>query len=152
MIVAYELIFGAALYVALSVFLQRKLANPKRMREIQEIIKQKSKELTELSKANADKDLLMSKQKELTPLLAESMKLQFKPMLVILPIFIVIYYIFLPMLFVHPGTLQFLSFKLSYQTYFIVYAVLLGFIASAVVMIYDRKKAKEEKAANAQTS
>ncbi|MGC8547648.1 MAG: EMC3/TMCO1 family protein [Candidatus Micrarchaeia archaeon] len=140
-----SLIIGAALYVALSIFLQRKLVNTKRLREIQGIVKAKTKELTELSKSNADQSTLISKQKELTPLLSESMMMQFKPMLVILPLFIVIYYVFLPMAFAHVSAkFYLLSFGMNYQLYFIVFSFIFGIIGSIIVAVYDRKKLKEE--------
>ncbi|MGC8676013.1 MAG: DUF2208 family protein [Candidatus Micrarchaeia archaeon] len=143
-ILGFVLMLGAAAYVALSIFLQRKLVNTKRLREIQSIIKAKSKELTELSKNHADAETLASKQKELTPLLSETMKMQFKPMLVILPIFIIVYYAVLPAFFA-PGTkLSLFSFSMTYQIYFIVFSFIFGIIASIFVAIYDRKLQKRE--------
>ncbi|MEM3781707.1 MAG: EMC3/TMCO1 family protein [Candidatus Micrarchaeaceae archaeon] len=143
---AIFLVLGAAAYVAFSILMQRKLSNPKRLREIQGIIKSKSKELNELSKSHADTAVLAQKQKELTPLLSETMKLQFKPMLVVLPTFIILYYAVLPMLFA-PGTkLSLFSFTVSYQIYFIFFSFIFGLIASLAVSFYDRKQSKRESA------
>lgn len=145
-IAGYLLILLAGIYVALSIVLQRKLSNPKRLREIQEIIKEKTKELNELAKSRADPKALADKQKELMPLLNETMKLQFKPLLVVLPIFIALYYLILPMAFkpYSSARFSFLSLSLNYQLYFVLFTFLFGIIASAVVALYDRAKAKKE--------
>ncbi|MEM0074297.1 MAG: DUF2208 family protein [Candidatus Micrarchaeaceae archaeon] len=141
---AIFLVLGAAAYVVFSIFLQRKLGNPKRLREIQNTIKAKSKELTELSKNHADPATLAAKQKELTPLLSETMKIQFKPLLVVLPIFIIIYYAILPMLVAPGTTVSLFSFTLSYQLYFIVFSFIFGIVASVAVSLYDKKLQRRE--------
>ncbi|MGC9037113.1 MAG: EMC3/TMCO1 family protein [Candidatus Micrarchaeia archaeon] len=144
MLVAIALIAIAALYVVFSVYLQRKLVNPARLREVQETIKTKTKELNELSKSNAGAEVLAQKQKELMPLLNETMKMQFKPMLVILPIFIILYYLLLPLAF--HGTVSFFSIKMSYQLFFILFSFAFGIIASIAVSLHDRKMAKAQAA------
>ncbi len=144
MLVAIALIAIAALYVVFSVYLQRKLVNPARLREVQETIKAKTKELNELSKSNAGAEVLAQKQKELMPLLNETMKMQFKPMLVILPIFVILYYLLLPLAF--HGTVSFFSIKMSYQLFFILFSFVFGIIASIAVSLHDRKIAKAQAA------
>ncbi len=140
MLVAIALISIAALYVVFSIYLQRRLVNPTKMREIQETIKIKTKELTELSKSKANPEILAQKQKEIMPLLNESMKMQFKPMLVILPIFIILYYVVLPLAF--HGTVSFFSLKMNYQLFFVLFSFLFGIAASVAVSLYDRRIAK----------
>ena len=46
----------------------------------------------------------MAKQKEMMPLLGESMRSSMKPMFVILPMFLIVYYVLIPMIpFGAPG-------------------------------------------------
>ena len=52
LLVLFELLLIAIAYTLFSVFLQRKLSNMKRMREIQQAMNDKTKELAQLSKAN----------------------------------------------------------------------------------------------------
>lgn len=148
MVVGIEITVIAIVYVAFSVFIQRKLVNMKRTYEVQEIIKAKSKELNELSKNKASQEALLAKQKEITSLLGESMKSQFKPMFVILPLFFIMYYWAFPIVFAsNPSvTIPLLGMSLNYKSYFILVAFILGFIFSIGLMINDRiKMAKSKK-------
>jgi uncharacterized membrane protein (DUF106 family) len=143
---AIELAAIAVAYVALSMFLQRKLGDAKRMRQMQELIKAKSKELNDMAKAQASKAELEAKQKEVTDLLGQSMKSSFKPLIAVLPVFFILYYLILPMMFPHTltFTIPVLS-TVSYQTYFIVVAFITGIIASIVVMFWDKRELAREK-------
>ena len=78
-------------YVAFSTFAQRKVGNPKKMRELQQRMNALSKELNQLVKSNATKEEIAKKQSELMPLMSENMKTSIKPMLVILPVFFRVY-------------------------------------------------------------
>ena len=98
-------------YVMLSVFLQRRLVNMRRVMEVQEAIKTKTKELTDMGKGGADQASLAAKQKEITALLSESMRSQMKPMFVVLPMFLVLYYLLLPAFF--PSTLNVSLFSMT---------------------------------------
>ena len=136
-------------YTLFSVFLQRKLVDPKRMREIQFKVNQLSKEMNAMIKSNAPKEEISSKQKELYPLMSENMRKQFKPMIVILPIFLLVYDVLLKMAF---GTyskdiVQFI-FPMNYQNLFFATVLILGLIISMVILVYDRKKAKKEQEQN----
>ncbi len=144
MINAIEIIVvgSAVAYVAFSVFMQRKLVNMKRLRELQVAIKKKSNELNELARSHGDPQLLMAKQREIMPLLSESMKLQLKPMLVILPILLVIYYVFMP-LFIPNIKLDMLGMALTAQEFFIVFTVIFGLVASVITLFYEKKMQKK---------
>lgn len=148
MAVGIELAVIAVVYVLFSMFLQRKIVDMKRMRKVQELIKTKSKELNDMAKNQASKETLEAKQKEVTELLGQSMKSSFKPLFVVLPIFFVLYYLLLPAAFPHnlTFTLPFLS-TVSYQTYFIVIAFIVGIVLSAIVMVWDRMQLAKEKRA-----
>src|SRR5271157_4807555 len=86
----------AVAYVLVSIGLQRRLANPRKTYEAQDRIKAMTKELTELTKNKADQAVLAAKQKEITGVLSESMRSQMKPMFVVLPLFLVLYYLVFP--------------------------------------------------------
>ena len=139
----------AVAYVLLSVFLQRKLVNMRRVSEVQEIIKKKTKELTEMSKSGADQAALSAKQKEITSLLSESMRSQFKPLFVVLPLFLVLYYLVLPTVFPPPLNISVFSMTLDYRAYFILVSFVLGFILSTVLMYRDRVRVRKQLAQQA---
>ncbi|MCL4381819.1 EMC3/TMCO1 family protein [Candidatus Marsarchaeota archaeon] len=138
----------AVIYTVSSVFLQRKLSNPKRMRQIQRTIKEHTKKLNEMIKNKAAKEEITAKQSEIMPLMSESMKNQMKSMLVVFPIFLLLYYELLPQLANTMGfaqdSINLVGFALNYQTFFFVIIFMTGIISTITIMVYDRKKAKEE--------
>ena len=142
-----EVTLVAVAYVLLSIGLQRRLANPRKTYEAQDRIKKMTTELTELTKNKADQALLSAKQKEITKVLGESMRSQMKPMFVILPLFLALYYLIFPAIFPSSFNVTLFSTTLSYKTYFIVVAFVLGLIVSTSMMAYD--KAQMKKAARA---
>lgn len=135
-------------YTVLAIALQRKLSNPKKMRHLQNKSNQLSKELKELMKNKAPQEVMANKQKELMPLMSESMKTQMKPMLVVLPLFFLVWYVLLPMAFgqYSSDTINFIV-PLGYKGIFFLVLFIGGMISSISIMVYDRKKAKEEAAA-----
>ncbi|MCL4404804.1 EMC3/TMCO1 family protein [Candidatus Marsarchaeota archaeon] len=137
-------------YVAFSTFAQRKVGNPKKMRELQQRMKTLSSELNALIKQNAPKEEINKKQSELMPLMSENMKTSIKPMLIILPIFFLLYYLALPTAF-HSIANEYVPFlfsmKLNYAGVFFACVFILGIISSIVIMVYDKKKAKLERIA-----
>lgn len=145
--IGIEVTLIATVYIAFSVLAQRKLVNRKRMYEVQSSLKAKSNELTEMSKRGADKESMAAKQKEITSLLSESMSSQFKPMLAILPVFFLLYYLALPSLFPASATVTLFSMTFNYKSYFIMVAFVLGFVVSMAVMAYDSFKMKRAAAA-----
>ncbi len=140
-------------YVVLSVVIQRKLGNPKRMRELQKRIQDISKEMNALVKNKAPQEEVSAKQKELMPLMGENMKTSMKPMFALLPVFLLLYYVLLPAGFSSWAGHYYVTIfgdKLGYLGVFFVVVFTLGMISTAIIMVYDRKKAKEEKAAAAE--
>lgn len=141
----------AIAYAAGALLLQRKLTNPKRMREIQRRLKVHTKMLNEMVKSGAPKDAIAAKQGEVMPLFSESMKSQMKPLLVVLPLFIVLYYALLPLLISSMGasgsTINFILPDLTYENFFFVVVFIIGMALSISVMVYDRKKGKAEELA-----
>ncbi|MEM3827203.1 MAG: EMC3/TMCO1 family protein [Candidatus Micrarchaeaceae archaeon] len=151
-LVALSIVAIGVVYAVFSVFLQRKLVDPKRMREIQYKVSQLSKELNALIKNNATKEEISKKQGELMPLMSENMKKQFKPMIIILPIFLFVYYVLLGALYsgVANDTVEFII-PLHYRGLFFATVLILGFVLSIVILVYDRIKAKEEQKQSAQS-
>jgi uncharacterized membrane protein (DUF106 family) len=149
MVVGIEITVIAIVYVAFSVSIQRKLVDMRKMQEVQETIKQKSKELNELSKNKASQDVLMAKQKEITSLLGQSMRSQLKPMIVVLPIFFVVYYLIFPAVFTtNPSiTLPLLAWTLNYRSYFVMVAFVAGMIISFGLMFLDRVRLSRDRRA-----
>jgi len=145
--IALLIVLIAVLYTLFSFVIQRKMANMKKVYEIQEIIKQKSKELSDMVKNGAKNEELMLKQREVMSLASESMINQMKPMIIILPLFLVVYYWLLPLIFpTHPkviidGT------PFTYKTFFIIIVFIFGLILSVSVMLIDRSKRKKEQQA-----
>ncbi len=142
-IIILELIVIALVYVSFSVFVQRKLANYKRIKEIKKEMNAKMKELRTLG-TDVKKEVLDLKQKEITALASESMRHQIKPTLIILPIFFALFYIVLPMFF--PATLNItvLSYTLPYKTFFIVVSFVLGLASTILLGVYERIVTKKQ--------
>jgi len=148
-ILGIEIIIIGVAYALLAVTVQRKLSNMKKMYEMQDSIKEKSNELMELTKkGNTDKALLDAKQKEVMGMVSQSMKFQLKPMFVVFPLFLVVYYWALPA-GIGPlaGTQTFTMFNLDYKTLFIAVTFLVGLTVSMGLMQLDKRKMKKEKLA-----
>ncbi|MDE1810603.1 MAG: DUF106 domain-containing protein [Candidatus Micrarchaeota archaeon] len=126
-------------YTLLTVFLQRKLTNPRKLRDIQAKMKQLSKEMNDMAKSNAPKEQIMAKQKELMPLMGESMRAQLKSMFVILPLFIAFYYLFVPNL-----PLGVTDATASIKTVFFITVFTFGIVMVIVTTLYDKRKARIE--------
>ena len=133
------LIVIAVAYTAVSVAAQRLLSNPKKMREIQARVQIMQKEMNAMLKSNAPQEELMKKQKEFMPLLGEQMKNSMKPMLVILPLLLLLYYFIIP----HIPIIASNNIKSS-KTFFFIAVFGLGIVSAIVVLLYDRKKTKQE--------
>lgn len=144
MVAEIAVIVIAIVYTAASIAIQRKLVDPKKQRETQYMISAITREMNAMVKSNAPQEQIKAKQQEIMPLMSKSMLSQFKPMFVILPVFLILYYGVLP----HapawfPSLFGSVSAKMVQNQFFIV-VIIMGFAASAIVMLYDRKKAKEE--------
>lgn len=139
------IIFIGIIEITLSTVLQRKLGNPKKAREIQAHMNKVSKELKELVKNNAPKDIVSSKQKEIMPLANASMKLSLKPMIILFPLFIFIYYVIIGM-YLSGWQKYVINFivPLHYKGFFIVFVLIIGMGTGVIISLYDRKKIKEK--------
>lgn len=136
--VALMVIVIAVAYTAISILAQRKLTNPKRMREIQYRAKVMQKEMNEMLKNKAPQEELMAKQKEFMPLMGEQLKSSMKPMLVILPLLLIVYYVIMPVLPLGAGNLT------SSKELFFIVVFGLGIVSAIVILLYDRGKTKKE--------
>jgi uncharacterized membrane protein (DUF106 family) len=133
----------AVVYALGSVALQRKVSNAKKLRQTQSKVQKVSKELNEMVKNKASQEAIAAKQKEMMPLLSESMKSSIKPMFVILPLFLVVYYVLVPALPFASGNVK------SVQGFFFIAVFVIGFIAAIILMINDRRITKKEEAMEA---
>lgn len=134
--------------VTISILVQRKVGNPKRMREIQIKMSKVSKDMKEMMKSKASQESIMQKQREIMPLANESMKMSLKPMLIIFPFFMFMYYGVVGIM-LKGWSMYKINFivPLGYEGFFIVSVFILGLIAGISVSLYDRKKMKEEREA-----
>ncbi len=140
-----ELISAGVAYAIFSVVIQRRLSNIDKMYELRARMGQHTKELMEMTKTNAPKEKIASKQKDLTNTSMESMKNQMKPMLIVLPIFAVVYYLLIPMGFGKSGiSISLLGFTLNYQLLFIVVTFVSGIVLSILFSMRDRKRLKDK--------
>ncbi len=149
--VVLEIVVFAIVYACITFFLQRKVSNMKKVNELKDRIYKIQKEFGDMVKSNAPKAELDKKQQEMMSLLSESMKYQMKGMFVVVPFFLIIYYLVLPALFAAAaaGTLlTIFSTNLNYQTLFIVTAFLTGIFLLILVAISDkiRTSRQEQKA------
>lgn len=126
-------------YTLLAMVLQRKLTNPRKLREIQNRMKQLTKEMNDLTKANAPKEQIMAKQQEIMPLMSESMRGQLKSMFVLLPMFIAFYYLFIPNL-----PLGAAATATNMKTMFFVTVFVFGIAVTIFTTLWDRRKARME--------
>ena len=141
---ALEIAVIAVLYVLLSVSIQRKLGNIKRIKEIK---KEMNMHMADLKKAGSamSKDEFAAKQKRITTLASESMRHQLKPTFIVLPIFFLIFYVVLPYLFPASTTpsISLFGFSLTYAQFFIAIAFTMGILSTIMIGIYDRMSAKK---------
>lgn len=144
-----ELAAIAIAYVLLTLVVQRKLINYKRIKEIKKEMDSKMKELKQMG-TTATKEMTDAKQKEIMLLTSESMKHQIKGMIIILPISILLYYIALPALFPAQATVTVLSYNLPYKTFFIIVAFVLGLMSTMLLSLYERAVAKRQQPIPAQ--
>ncbi len=133
------IIVMAIAYTIISIAVQRLLTNPKRMRQIQAKVQLLQKEMNEMMKNKAPNEQLMQKQKEFMPLMGEQMKSSMKPMLVILPLLMLTYYVIIPNMPMISS-----SYIASSKTLFFIVVFAVGMVAAIVIMVYDRKKMKEK--------
>jgi uncharacterized membrane protein (DUF106 family) len=129
----------AVIYTSISIAVQRLLSNPKKMREIQAKVSIMQKEMNAMLKSGAPQEQLAAKQREFMPLLGEQMKNSMKPMLVILPLLFLTYYFIIP----HIPIITSSNLSGS-KTFFFLIVFTLGIVSAVIILLYDRKKSKEE--------
>jgi uncharacterized membrane protein (DUF106 family) len=152
-----EVIIIAIAYSFASFAIQRKVSNIGRMREIREMLNKSQRELNEMIKNKAASDEIKKKQDTIYPLLSESMKQQMKASIVVIPLFLLIYYVFIPSVFgIQQGTITFLSSAQNYQNMFIYTAIISSIVLLAVNSLIVRNlghaKAKASEAAERQAA
>lgn len=133
----------AIAYAIVNITVQRKISNAKRMRQINAQMTKLSKELNDMIKNKANQAEIEAKQKEMMPMLKESMMSSFKPMFVILPMFALVYYVLIPMLPFSVGHVK------GVQELFFITVFIVGFVLAMVLLVRDRKIAKMETEQNA---
>ncbi len=145
-----EILASGVIYTVAAAAVQRKLSNPKKTREIQDKIKVFSDELNKLIKANAPKEEISQKQKEMMPLVKQSMTTSMKATVVLIPSFLIIYYLIIPYAFGGLAS-QTASFSigssvisLHYKGLFFVTVFVLGLALSISILAYDRARAKKD--------
>ncbi len=136
----------AVAYIAFSLFVQRKIVNYKRVKELQKETNIKMKELRALG-SSVEKEVLDLKQKEMQDLASESMKHQLKGTLIILPLYFLLYYFVLPLFFPASLTVTVLSYTLPYKTFFIATSFVLGILSSIFMAAYERMTARRNQPA-----
>lgn len=136
--VTIVIIVMALVYTGVSVAVQRLLGNPKRLREIQAKVQVIQKEMNAMIKSKAAPEELMKKQKEIMPLMGEQMKYSMKPMIVIFPLLIIMYYVIIPHM---PLFSQDLA---ASKSMFFIVVLIVGLITAGIIMVYDRKMIKQE--------
>lgn len=147
---AAEIFVAGVIYTVAAAAVQRKLVDPKKTRAIQDKIRVKSDEIKKLMKENAPKEQISQKQSEMMPLMKDSMGSSMKATIVLIPSFLVVYYLIIPFLFGGLGSATFklniLSsvFNLEYRGVFFVTVFVLGMITSISILIYDRIRAKKD--------
>ncbi|MGC8572197.1 MAG: hypothetical protein ACP5LH_02880 [Candidatus Micrarchaeia archaeon] len=137
--IAFALFGVALLYVALVIALQRKLYNPVKLMEHQQHIKRLTDEMKEMIKNNQD---ISGKQKELYGHFKESMKAQVL-LFAVLPLFFIFYYLLLPYMFgSYSNQTINIIVPLSYQSFFVLCAFILGLVIGLLIRNIDKKRLK----------
>lgn len=129
----------AFVYTIIIVALQRKLSNAKRLRDIQAHISVVTKEMNKMMKDKVPEAQILAKQKEVMPLLKESMMLSMRSMVVILPMYVIMLYVIIP--HISLGTSATTS---SIRNFFIIVVIALGLVAAIIMMVYDKSQVKKE--------
>lgn len=139
-----ELIAVSVAYSVLLVVIQRVLINVDRMYELKAHMNKHQTHLMQMVKSKAPQAEIAEKQKMLMAASSESMKMQFKPMVVTLPLYAILYYLVLPNYFSAVPSFSLLGFTLSYRLMFIVVSIILTMALQALVSLYDRRRLRDK--------
>jgi uncharacterized membrane protein (DUF106 family) len=147
-----EIIVAALIYSVVAIVIQRLLVDTRRMRELNLKIKDHQKTLNEMIKSKAPQEHIANKNKEMMPLLSETMKRQMKPLIVLLPLSLIVWEGIVPIVFSSAaGTYVALDgWKLGYTTFFIVSLFIIGFVMAIFIQMYDKEKALRERSTAAE--
>lgn len=139
-------IITAVVYSSAMLAIQRKLGNPRRLKEIQQEMKAKMAEMKKLGE-NTDSSVMNAKQKELSDLSMESLRHSFKPIIVVTPISLIVLYLAIPYVF---GT-QAINLSVmglftitTYRWLFIIAAAIFSLASSMVMNALDARDAKKK--------
>ncbi len=140
--VVLEILVAAVAYICIAITVQRRLSNMPKMYAMQAAVQVKAKELNDMAKAGADQAVLMAKQKEMSAMLMSSMKYQIRPLLVVLPMFLIVYYYLLPLGFANAPFphISILSLTLTYKTLFFYTVFILGLVISLSLTFRDKRR------------
>ena len=143
--IALAIVLFAMAYATFTLKIQRRMTNPQKTKELRAKISNLTKEMNAMAKRNEN---IASKQAELMPLINESMMSQMKGMFVILPVFFLVYYGLMPIIFNPISAEQFslIGIGLGFGSLFIATCIIFGLILSISIMIRDKMASK----ANAQ--
>lgn len=144
MLIQIELVAVAVAYSLLLVIIQRILINVDKMYELRAHMNKHQTHLMKMVKENASKEEIAEKQKALMAISSESMKMQFKPMLLTLPLYAVLYYLVLPHYFSAVPNITLFSITLSYRLLFIVASIILTLVLQQLISLYDRRRLKDK--------
>ncbi len=138
--ISLAVVLLAIAYAVFTLKVQRRLVHPQKTKDLQQRIQKLTKEMNEMAKRNED---IAAKQAELMPLMKESMNSQLKVMIVILPIFLIIYDLIIPMLFggymAQQVSLLFINGPVI-GLEFIGVAALFGLIINGAMALVNKKK------------
>ena len=144
-VVTYIVIIGVV-YAIGAILIQRKLADPLKSIETQLLMQEKLKEIKTL--AATDREAYNQKQQEVSKMMMDNMKKQFKPMIVTFPLFLGVFYLLMPYLFSGFGSttpaLTVLSMPLTYSQFFIAIIFIIGMIVSLSLSSRDKKIVKRK--------
>ena len=149
-----EILAAALIYSLFAIAIQRILVDTRKMRELNLKIKEAQKELNDLIKSKAPQEHITNKNKEMMPLLSETMRKQMKPMIVLLPLSLIVWEVVVPRAFSNAaGTyVSVAGWKLGYTNFFIVSLFVIGFVMAMIIQLYDKKKALQERTSSASHS
>ncbi len=154
-----ELAAIAAVDVAISLSIQRKISSAEKTYRLQKKLNAHMADLKEMTKAHASTEEMMAKQKEVSAVAMENTKHQMRSMPILLVISVAFYFFLLPHLFPSgTRTMDLLVTTITYtgftdSIYFIIFTVAISFSTQMVLRKVDEKsfgkKYAEQEAAEA---
>ncbi len=142
-LIALEIVLVSLIYVIVTIALQRKFSNIKRIKEIRNEMNIHQADMKKMN-STTPKEEIDAKQKKMMDLTSEMMRHQLRASLILLPVFAVVVYLILPYTFGNTEfSFVFLGFTLTYRTFFVGACVVLGLAVQAVAAAYDKMAAKK---------